>query len=329
MNLRKIFEIIKDQPRFREKQINEFIFKKLGESWREATNLPKELKERLETEASLMIKAKTELSVKETIKVLIELSDGLAVEAVLIKNNDGRHTVCLSSQVGCPAGCVFCATGQMGFKRNLEAGEILEQLLFFARLLKKKNEKVDNIVFMGMGEPFLNYNNVIEAIKLINSSEAFGLGARHISISTVGITGWVKKILKEDLQVNIAISLHAPEDDLRTRLIQMNKVYPLKKLLADVDYYIEQTKRKVMFEYLLIQGVNDTAEHAEKLVNLMKKPLYMVNIIPCNPVGEFKPSKNVKKFTNILRLRGVNAVVRQSFGRDVKAACGQLATKNK
>jgi len=217
----------------------------------------------------------------------------------------------------------------MGFKRNLEAGEILEQLLFFARLLKKKNEKVDNIVFMGMGEPFLNYNNVIEAIKLINSSEAFGLGARHISISTVGITGWVKKILKEDLQVNIAISLHAPEDDLRTRLIQMNKVYPLKKLLADVDYYIEQTKRKVMFEYLLIQGVNDTAEHAEKLVNLMKKPLYMVNIIPCNPVGEFKPSKNVKKFTNILRLRGVNAVVRQSFGRDVKAACGQLATKNK
>lgn len=327
MNLDKIYQIIKDEPRFRKKQVNDFIFKNLGTDWQEATNLPKSLIEKLDMEPLLIIDGKIELSNKETIKVLLKLADGLMIETVLIKNIDGRNTLCLSSQVGCPMGCVFCATGQMGFERNLEEAEIIEQVLFIARLLKEKGEKIDNIVFMGMGEPFLNYDNVIKAIKFINSEDFIGLGARHISISTVGVDGWVKKITKENLQINIAISLHAPEDALRESLIKANKAYPLKKILRDVDYYIDKTNRKVMFEYLLIEGVNDSAENAEKLVNIVKKPLYMVNLIACNPVGKFRPSKNIKKFANILRLRGVNAVIRKSLGANIEAACGQLAVK--
>ena len=327
MNLDKIYQIISEEPRFRKKQINDFIFKKMGAKWSEATNLPKNLIEKLENESSLDIDASIELSNKETVKILLKLDDGLVVEAVLIKNADGRNTVCLSCQVGCPMACAFCATGQMGYERNLEEMEIVEQVLFFARLLKKKGEKIDNIVFMGMGEPFLNFDNVMRAIKFINNDDFIGLGARHISISTVGVEGWVKKITKESLQVNIAISLHAPEDALRESLIKANKAYPLKKILRDVDYYIDRTNRKVMFEYLLIDGVNDLTENAEKLVNITKKPLYMVNLIPCNPVGKFKPSRNIKKFANILKLRGVNAVVRKSLGGSIEAACGQLAIK--
>ena len=329
MKIANINKALAGFPPFRTKQALEFALIKLGDDWDKASNLPKELKEKLKLEASLAIKGRLMTESKGTMKAVIELEDGLSIETVLIRNGDGRNTVCLSSQVGCPMGCVFCATGAMGFERNLEADEILEQLVYFSRILAGGGEKIDNVVFMGMGEPFLNFENVIKAIRVMNDEKGLNIGARHISISTVGVAGWLRKILKEDIQVNIAISLHAADEESRSRIVGANKAYPMAKILSDVDHYIDRTNRKVMFEYVLIEGVNDRAEDAERLSALMKKPLYMVNVIPCNPVGDYKPSKNIAKFTNILRLRGVNAVARKSQGRGIKAACGQLAGKGK
>lgn len=295
---------------------------------------------------------------KNTIKALITLKDGLKIETVLMRHKprsrasslrgkDKRNTICVSSQIGCPLACTFCATGKMGFKRNLEAWEIVEQVLFFARYLKKINEKVTNIVFMGMGEPFLNYDNVIGAIKILNDKEGFNLGARHFSISTVGIVEGIEKLAKEELQINLAISLHAPDDELRLKLMPINKKYPIKKILNAVDDYIKKTRRRVMFEYIMIENLNDSEEHAEKLAKLMKKPLYFVNLISYNftrlrptctevsagkqgfggQAGIFKPSSpsSIKRFKEILEKEGVAVTQRYRFGQDIKGACGQLA----
>ena len=248
-----------------------------------------------------------------------------------MKHADQRNTVCISSQVGCSVGCQFCATGELGFKRNLSDWEIAEQVLYFARFLKKDGEKVNNVVFMGMGEPFLNYDNVLGAIRILNDKDGFNLGARHISVSTVGIVEGIKKFTAEDLQVNLAISLHAPDNVLRSKLVPLNKTYPIEKVLAAADEYIKKTKRRVMFEYLMIDGVNDGEKQAVTLAKLLKKPLYFLNLISYNPTGhcEFKssPGWKIKKFKEILEKAKVSVTQRHGFGKEIKGACGQLAAR--
>lgn len=331
-------EILKKEPPFRLEQVKKAIFQDLIENWGEATILPKNLCQKLSEIYSIPeLKAEKILTSKDgqTIKALFALKDDLKIESVLMKHIDGRRTVCVSSQVGCAMGCQFCAAGQKGFKRNLSASEIIAQVLFFARLLKKSKEKVTNVVFMGMGEPFLNYDNVLEAIKILNDKDGFNIGSRRISISTVGITEGIKKLAKEKLQVNLAISLHAPNNKLRSKLMPINKTYPIEKILVAVDDYIKKRNRRVMIEYLMMDGINDSLECAKELVSTLKKlknRLCFVNLISFNPIGhsEFKPSPGwkIKKFTEILEKNNISVTQRYRFGREIKAACGQLAGKN-
>lgn len=329
MDLNQIKKILDGAPAFRYRQVERAVFKELISDWSQASNLPKDLKDRLQSEVRLDIPAELTGSWRQgSLKALITLEDGNKIETVLMKLND-RYTVCVSSQVGCPLACRFCATGQNGFKRNLEDGEIVEQVIFWARYLKAKQEAVDNLVFMGMGEPFLNYDNVLKAIKFLNSQDSLNIGARKISISSVGVIEGIKKLSHEPLQLNLAISLHATNDDLRSRLMPANRRYPLRQLLPAVDNYISLTGRKVMFEYLLIKDINDSEADAESLSQMMKKPLYMVNLVVYNPTGVFQaPSPDrVNKFKAVLVKNKVNVTVRRSLGQEISAACGQLAGK--
>ena|SRR6056297_64210 len=272
MNLAKLEKILQKEPKFRYRQIQKAIYGDLVENWSQITTLPKNLREKLEKEISLKVSGKIfKGKNKEVVKALLDWEDGAQIETVLMRYSDGRNTVCVSSQVGCALGCRFCATGKLGFKRDLSVQEILSQVLFFARFLNKENARVTNVVFMGMGEPFLNYNQVWEAIKKLNSPDFFNIGARRISVSTVGITEGIRKMAGENEEVNLAISLHAPNNKLRGELIPVNKKYPLEKILEAVDYYIDQTNRKVMFEYLLIKDFNDSPQGAKELVRLMKR----------------------------------------------------------
>ena len=309
MDLIQFQRLFNKEPRYRLGQAKKAFFQDLIKNWQEAAVLPLSLREELNKKCPIETSAKTFISKdKNTIKALLTLKDDLKIETVLMRHKDKRNTVCVSSQVGCPLDCSFCATGKIGFKRNLEVWEIVEQVLFFASYLKKIKEKVTNIVFMGMGEPFLNYQNVIGAIKILNDKEGFNLGARHFSISTVGIVEGIEKLAKEELQINLAISLHAPNDELRSKLMPINKKYPIKKILNAIDDYIAKTRRRVMFEYIMINNLNDSEENAKTLAKLMKKPLYFVNLISYNltrrslgeggPTGIFKSSSSsiIKKF---------------------------------
>lgn len=321
-------KILNSEPKYRLEQAKKAVFVDLIRNWNEATTLPVQLREKLNKEFPLKISAEVfESEDKKTIKALIELDDRLKIEAVLMSYESARNTVCVSSQVGCALGCDFCATGKMGFKRNLSVDEIIEQVLFFARRLLKQNKKITNVVFMGMGEPFLNYDNVLAAIKILNDQKGFNLGARHFSISTAGIIGGIEKLADEELQINLAISLHTADDNLRSKIMPINKKYPVKEIFAAVDKYIKKTNRKVMFEYAMISGINDSDKQARELAKLTKKPLYFVNLIPCNPVGKSKPSvqEKIENFKAILKKNGVQVNQRYSFGQDISAACGQLA----
>ena len=291
--------------------------------------LPLALRQKLNQELSLEIKAEVFTSNdNKTIKALIDLKDGLKTETVLMRYSD-RNTACLSSMVGCPLACEFCATGKMGFKRNLTIGEIIEQVLFFNRYLKEENQKVNSIVFMGMGEPFLNYDNVLGAIRILNDKDYFNIGARRISISTVGIVEGIKKLTEEKLQVNLAISLHAPNDALRSKMMPVNKKYPLVKILRAVEDYLKATRRKIMFEYIMIKDVNDSLENAKELATMLSglKPfIFMVNLISYNPTGVFKASlpERIKDFKVVLQESKIETTQRYKFGQGIKAACGQL-----
>jgi len=327
MDLIQFQRLFDKEPKYRLKQAKKALFYDLIKNWQEALVLPLSLREELNKECLIEISAKTFISKdRNTIKALLTLKDDLKIETVLMCHRDKRNTVCVSSQIGCPLNCSFCATGKMGFKRNLNVWEIVEQVLFFASYLKRIRERVTNIVFMGMGEPFLNYQNVIEAIRILNDKEGFNLGARHFSISTIGIAEGIEKLAKEKLQINLAVSLHAPNDEIRSKLIPINKKYPIKKILNSIDDYIQKTHRRVMFEYMMINNLNDSEKHAKILSRLMKKPLYFVNLISYNPTGIFKPSSSlrIKKFKEILEKEGVRVTQRYSFGQGIKAACGQL-----
>lgn len=324
-------KILDGQPSYRKKQISEAIYKQLASSWEEVLTLPKELRERLQKDYPLEIPAEV-IDDGRTRKALIALSDGLQVESVLIENRDGRHTVCVSSQVGCPMACVFCATGQMGFKRNLSAQEIIKQVLFFERILKKTGGRVDNVVFMGMGEPLLNLDNVLEAIELINSPEGLEIGARSISVSTCGIPEGIEELIEFPLQINLAISLHAPNDSLRAELMPIAAQYPIRQIWGKLKKYLLAKKRKLMIEYVMIDDINDSELYGEELAGLIAElpdGLAMVNLIPYNPTGKYKPSpKNqIQKFKQVLEEHGIEVIVRESFGGEISGACGQLANK--
>ncbi len=358
MNLSKIEEIFNGEPKYRLAQAKQAVFGDLIGGWEEAKGIPKNLREKLQKECPLEIKAEVfESSDKKTVKALIALSDGKFIETVLMRHGDrerepagifsgnsfpekipagsrkpssgSRNTVCVSSLVGCPMGCKFCATGEMGFVRKLTADEMIGQVLFFARYLRKEKARVGSIVFMGMGEPFLNYENVMEAVRVIQSPDGFGIGARHISISTCGIFDGIKKLSEEKLPVNLAISLHASNDKTRRELMPVAHAYPIKKLIEAVDEYIKKTNRKVMFEYLMISGVNDKDEYAKELAELLKNKLCVANLIEYNPTGKFTASSHnrIRRFKEILEKNGVTATVRFRFGQDIKGACGQLAGK--
>ncbi|MCF7835952.1 MAG: 23S rRNA (adenine(2503)-C(2))-methyltransferase RlmN [Candidatus Marinimicrobia bacterium] len=324
-------KVLKSEPKYRLTQAKEAVFKNLVKNWSEAVNLPAKIIDILNKECPLGIKGdvKEDGDVK---KAIITLEDGLQIESVLMQHSGNRNTVCVSSQVGCPMGCKFCATGSMGLKRNLTTQEIVNQVLFFARILKENGQRVSNIVFMGMGEPFLNYDNVLEAARVLNDKEGLDIGARKISISTCGIIEGIEKLTKEDIQVNLAISLHAPEDELRSKLMPVNKKYSLEEVLEAVDNYIKETSRQVMFEYLLLKDVNDTREHAQKLAKLLCKPLYFLNLIIYNPTEKEgmapSPLKNVKEFKEVLEKANIPFSQRYRFGGEIKAACGQLALSN-
>jgi len=330
MNLEKLNEVIKNEPSYKKEQVKRAIFVDAVEDWDQASTLSKKLRNELKDKFPIDIKGESFYSKDgQTIKTLISLDDDKKIEAVLMRHDKGRNTVCVSSQVGCSLGCKFCATGKMGFIRNLTYSEIVIQLLYFVRLLKKEEERVTNIVFMGMGEPFLNYDNVMTAVRKMNDKECFNIGARHISISTSGIVEGIEKLSQENLQVNLAISLHAPNEKLRSEIMPVNNKYPLSKVMEAVENYIDLTRRKVMFEYVMIDGVNDGEEEAWELAEIMRDKLCFVNLIFYNPTGVFKPSKRevVENFKDILTENNISVTQRYRFGVGIDAACGQLATK--
>ena len=273
---------------------------------------------------------------RETRKTLFSLSGTPGVEAVLM-SYEKRRTLCISSQAGCAMGCVFCATGQMGFRRNLTSGEIIEQVLYYSRELHSRSEKVTNIVVMGMGEPFHNYDATMQAIDRLNDSRGCDLGARRFTISTVGLVPSIRRFTKERRQVNLAISLHAADDTLRTRLLPVNRKYPLDDLMAACKDYVDQTKRRLSFEWALIEGVNDTPDQAEKLAHLLRDfviggaALCHVNLIPLNPThkysGKASPRQRAHAFQSILSSRGIPCTIRTRRGIDIQAGCGQLAVE--
>lgn len=264
----------------------------------------------------------------QTSKGLFRLHDGNEVEAVLMEHWNERTTVCISSQAGCAYACSFCATGQAGYTRNLTAVEIFDQARFFARELKSRGKKITNIVFMGQGEPFANYDAVMGAVRLLNDPSGFGLGHRHITISTVGLVPQIARFASEGVQVNLAISLHAPTDAQRSKMMPVNRRYPVAQLLQACAEYVTTTKRKIFFEYVMLEGVNDDDDSARALAKLMRGHLYHVNLIPYNATpdaplrGTSEP--RIRAFQRILDEAGVPTTVRTPMGRDIAAACGQL-----
>lgn len=316
---------------YRWKQIFNWVYQKGALSFEEMTNLPKEMREEMSNQfifpsLSLM---KTEDSLdRETVKYLWKLQDNRAVESVLISSGK-RRTVCLSSQVGCPAKCSFCASGKEGLFRNLSTGEIVEQALQINQFLKQKGEKITHIVFMGMGEPLENYDHVVKAIKLLIHPLSFNLSPRRITISTVGIIEGIEKLMDEHIPVNLALSLHAPNQHLRKKIVPYSRKYPLSDILRAVDTYSKKTKRDLTYEYVLIKGVNDSLKAARELGELLQNQQCTVNLIPFNPVPGIHLKRpettSIKKFQDILSSLGVRSTCRYTKGKDIQAACGQLA----
>jgi 23S rRNA (adenine2503-C2)-methyltransferase len=253
-----------------------------------------------------------------------------------VKTKSFRYTVCVSTQVGCPIGCPFCATGQHGFERNLTPGEIIDQVLYFARWLQdrsngREGERIDNIVFMGMGEPFANYNALWQAIEMLNSPEGFGLSARSMTVSTAGLIPGIKRLSSEKLQVGLAVSLHASEDKLRDKLVPVNKKYALNELIPACREYFAKTGRRVSFEYALFNGVNDSLTQAQTLADLIEGMNCHVNLISANNTAsqtlQPSPRNQILAFQQELKNRGINCTLRQSRGQDIDAGCGQLRSR--
>ncbi len=312
-------------PKFRAKQLLDWVYKKGVTDLNSMTNLPLELRESVALGVSIVpLKEKLiQQSKDKTMKALLPLQDGEFIESVYIPEDD-RATVCFSTQVGCAMGCSFCATGQSGFVRNLEAGEIVGQLYFWQHV---KGFPVTNAVAMGQGEPLLNWDNFQKAITILTDPDGYGLGARHLTVSTCGIAPQIRELAQKPWQINLSVSLHAPIDKLRSQIMPINRRYPLKELMEAIVEYIRATNRRVTFEYTVIPGFNDGEENANLLIGLLDKMLCHVNVIPLNPsTGKGESLSAAEKFVKLLNKK-LNVTMRRSRGADIDAACGQLKQK--
>jgi len=325
--------IARGQKKFRATQLYTWIYEKKAQTFDEMSDVSKVFREELNRDFCLTLPTiyKKQESKDGTIKLLLLLEDGSKVETALMPYRYG-NAICVSSQVGCNMACAFCASGLLKKKRNLETHEIVGQVLVMNQLLLEKGERVSHIVVMGTGEPFDNYDNVIDFIRIVNHPKALAIGARHISVSTCGVVPGIMKYANEGLQTNLAISLHAPNDEIRNKLMPVSIAYPMDKLMEAVKYYERTAGRRVTFEYIMLKGVNDSLECAKQLVELVKGTLAYINLIPYNPVDEnlFKRSddSSVHEFFSYLMKHGVNTTVRKEFGNDIDAACGQLRAKD-
>ena len=315
------------EAKFRAKQIYEWLHKKLVLNFDEMSNLSLSLKGKLKTLAHIT-SIKEELvrisKLDDTRKYLFELEDGNIIESVLMKYKHG-NSICISSQVGCRMSCTFCASTIDGLVRNLTAAEMLDQVY---SIQKSLGERISNIVIMGSGEPMDNYDNIVKFVRLITSSDGLNISQRNITISTCGIVPRMRKLAEEGLQVTLALSLHAPNDEIRRNLMPIAKTYSIEDILSACSYYFEKTGRRVSYEYSLVRGVNDNKEEAKRLIELLKHMKGHINLIPVNPIEErdYKESskKAIYEFKNELERNGLNVTIRREMGRDIDGACGQL-----
>lgn len=313
-------------PAFRAKQIFKWVHSKLTFDFDKMTDLSKELRALLQNKYCITLpKLKKVLVAKDkTRKYLFVLEDGSLIESVLMQTIGERKTICLSTQVGCPLACDFCATGKLNFKRNLTVSEIVGQAYYIA----KEHPEVSNLVYMGMGEPFLNYDNVVKSIRIFLTDEGPNFGQRRITVSTSGIPDKIMAFANEDFQVRLAVSLNSADGQLRSKLMPVNKKYSLDKLMAAIKYYINTSDRRVTLEYVLLDGINDGEKDADKLVRLVRHLNVTVNLIVFNQTGlKYKPSRRsaIEKFLKFLESENITATVRRGRGEDIAAACGQLA----
>ena len=355
-----------DQPAYRAGQLRQWLYKQVALDPAEMTNLPAALRARLAAESQIeLLSPVTETASRDgqTTKALFRLHDGQLIETVLMRYNR-RNTVCISSQAGCAMGCTFCATAKMGLQRNLTPGEIVAQVLYFERWLRREvpgvtksrseaerkghvsgversksvtaekgeePQRVSNIVVMGMGEPLANYTNLWKALHTLVDADGFGLGARHITVSTVGLVPAIDRFAEEALQVNLAISLHAPNDLLRATLVPITQRYPIAELIAASRRYVARTNRRISFEYAMMAGINDSLAVAEELATLLQGLLCHVNLIPLNPIvgSPYQPSRreDVDAFVEVLRSGGIPTTLRVRRGIDIDAGCGQLRAR--
>lgn len=347
MEKQSIFGLTKEQliewfiehgeRKFRATQVWEWLYIKRVTAFSEMTNISNELIELLEE--NFMINPLRQIIVQEakdgTVKYLFELPDKNMIETVLMRQEYGM-SVCVTTQVGCNIGCTFCASGLLKKQRDLTAGEIVAQIMAVQHYFdqRKQEERVSHIVVMGIGEPFDNYENLLNFLSIINDQKGLAIGARHITVSTSGIVPKIKDFSENGLQVNLAISLHASNNEVRTSIMRINRSFPIEKLMEAVDGYLEKTNRRITFEYIMLKGINDLPEHAKELADLLqnKKKLSFVNLIPYNPVSEHdqysrSDKEDVLKFYDILKKNKINCVIRKEYGTDIDAACGQLRSK--
>lgn len=327
--------LLEGQKTFRARQIFKWIYEKNATSFSEMTDISLKFIDVL-NEKYCLEKPKVFLrqdSMDQTIKLLLEMDDGAKVETVLMRYNYG-NVACVSSQVGCNMGCSFCASGLLKKARNLTTEEMIGQVLVLNDILREEdeNKKVTHVVVMGTGEPFDNYDNVMDFVRICNDQRALAIGARHITVSTCGLPDKIRAYGKEGLQINLAISLHAPNNEIRNQIMKINKAYPLEEVIDAVKDYIQSANRRVTYEYILLKGVNDSLKHADELTKLIAPTFAYVNLIPYNEVEEngYKraSNKDVKAFMDRLIKNGVNVTIRKEFGSDIDAACGQLRAKN-
>lgn len=324
------------EARFRAKQVYEWLWKKGAHDFEEMTNLSKALRQKLESHFTInaITEDKVQFSSDGTIKTRFRLFDGHLIESVLIPvPSDDRYTVCVSSQVGCSLTCTFCATGKMKRVRNLDASEIYDQVLLVNKqAMAHFDHSLTNIVYMGMGEPLLAYKNVMESIDKINAEEGLNMSAKRITISTAGIAKMIKKMADDNSKVNLALSLHAADDEKRNTIMPINEQNNLAVLMEAMSYYYQQTRNRISYEYIAFQGFNDQIEDAKKLVKLCKQFPVRVNIIEYNPVAGVNFTKSsedqINDFAKYLRDQDVMVTLRRSRGKDIDAACGQLANKD-
>lgn len=316
-----------NEKKFRAGQIYEWTHKKLVQSYEEMTNIPKSLKQKLAEEVTFYPIKEVERYVSKldgTTKFLFELHDGNIIETVLMKYHHG-NSVCISSQVGCRMGCRFCASTLGGLTRHLEVSELLNQIYY---IQKTTGERVSNVVVMGTGEPFDNYDNIVKFINMLTDEKGLNISQRNITVSTCGLVPKIYELAKERLAITLAISLHAPNDEMRKELMPIANKYTINEIMEACDFYIKETGRRITFEYSLVAGVNDKEEYAKELVRRLSGKLCHVNLIPVNPIEErdYKRSgkESVEHFRNILEKNHINATVRREMGSDIQAACGQL-----